>query len=240
MVEGIGEDFVPPICRSVARRRRPTRSPTRRASPTARELLREGRHPRPARRPARCSPPRCATAASRPTPKRVVTFVCDSGNKYLSKVYNDYWMVDQGLLEREQHGDLRDLIVAPHRERRRRHRRPRRHACSPPISRMKLVDVSQLPVLDGGRLVGIVDESDLLRRVDGRGQAAGASASRSATAMTAAAATRCRPTQPLDALLPMFDRGQVAIVMDGDEFLGLDHPHRPAQPSAADARMSRR
>ena len=40
-----------------------------------------------------------------------MTFVCDSGNKYLSKVYNDYWMLDQGFLERAQLGDLRDLIA---------------------------------------------------------------------------------------------------------------------------------
>ena len=30
--------------------------------------------------------------------KRVVTFICDSGNKYLSKMYNDFWLRDQGLL----------------------------------------------------------------------------------------------------------------------------------------------
>src|SRR4030081_889477 len=50
------------------------------------------------------------------TPKRVVTFVCDSGNKYLSKVYNDYWMLDQGFIQRERFGDLRDLIARRHRE----------------------------------------------------------------------------------------------------------------------------
>ena len=33
--------------------------------------------------------------------------------------------------------------------------------------------------------------------------------------------TRCRPTQPLDALLPVFDRDEVAIVVDGEEFVGL-------------------
>ena len=32
------------------------------------------------------------------TPKRVVSFVCDTGTRYLSKVYNDQWMIDQGLL----------------------------------------------------------------------------------------------------------------------------------------------
>ena len=31
------------------------------------------------------------------TPKRVVTFVCDSGNKYLSKIYNIDWLAGQGL-----------------------------------------------------------------------------------------------------------------------------------------------
>ena len=29
-----------------------------------------------------------------------MTFVCDTGTRYLSKVYNDGWMVDQGLLQR--------------------------------------------------------------------------------------------------------------------------------------------
>ena len=34
------------------------------------------------------------------TPKRVVSFVCDTGTRYLSKVDNDQWMLDQGLLAR--------------------------------------------------------------------------------------------------------------------------------------------
>src|SRR5690606_28691325 len=43
-------------------------------------------------------------------PKRVVTFVCDTGAKYLSKVYNDAWLADQGLGDQPIHGDLSDLI----------------------------------------------------------------------------------------------------------------------------------
>jgi hypothetical protein len=42
--------------------------------------------------------------------KRVVTVVCDTGTRYLSKLYNDQWMLDQGLLTRPELGDLRDLI----------------------------------------------------------------------------------------------------------------------------------
>ena len=30
-------------------------------------------------------------------PKRVVTFICDTGNKYLSKVFNDAWMRERGF-----------------------------------------------------------------------------------------------------------------------------------------------
>jgi hypothetical protein len=52
------------------------------------------------------------------TRKKVVAFVCDTGNKYLSKMYNDYWMLRQRLhLERESTGDLRDLINRPYAER---------------------------------------------------------------------------------------------------------------------------
>src|SRR5204863_15382 len=95
-----------------------------------------------------------------PAPKRVVTLVCDSGNKYLSKVYNDYWMLDQGFIQRERFGDLRDLIARRHRE----------HAVATvnadeavlnAYQRMKLYDVSQLPVLKDGRIVGILDEEDI-------------------------------------------------------------------------------
>ena len=43
--------------------------------------------------------------------KRVVSFICDTGNKYLSKMFNDYWMADQGFLKRGGYGDLRDIIA---------------------------------------------------------------------------------------------------------------------------------
>jgi len=49
-------------------------------------------------------------------PKRVVTLLPDNGNKYLSKMFNDSWMADQGLIERPHHGDLRDIISRRHDE----------------------------------------------------------------------------------------------------------------------------
>jgi len=41
----------------------------------------------------------------------------DTGNKYLSKMYNDYWMLDNGFLNAKHTGDLRDLILRPYSQR---------------------------------------------------------------------------------------------------------------------------
>jgi cystathionine beta-synthase len=82
---------------------------------------------------------------------------------------------------------------------------------------MKLYDVSQLPVLEGPHLVGILDESDLLL-----------AASRDAAAfrrpvreVMTRKLTTVAPTATMESLLPIFDQGMVAIVVDGDRFLGL-------------------
>jgi cystathionine beta-synthase len=150
-------------------------------------------------------------------PKRVVTLVCDTGSRYLSKVYNDTWVAEQGLVDKPLHGDLRDLIaraansgdtvtVGPD------------DTLLTAYNRMRQADVSQLPVIDDGRLIGLVDESDLLEAVEDRkGQ-------RFAQPVSAAMTAKLNTLQvhePLNALVPIFERDQVAIVMEGKEFLGL-------------------
>src|SRR5436305_13154960 len=98
-------------------------------------------------------------------PKRVVTFVDDSSNKYLSRMYNDFWMAEQGFIHRPLHGDLSDLIS---------HRYEAGEVVTTgpgdtlltAFKRMRQADVSQLPVVnDAGRVTGIIDESDILVKV---------------------------------------------------------------------------
>ena len=214
VVEGIGEDFIPPIA-DLSRVRHAYTISDEESLLTARALLHdEGIL-------AGSSSGTLVAAALRycreqRTPKRVVTFICDSGNKYLSKMFNDYWMLDQGFLPGERRGDLRDLIA-------RSHERGAVVAVQPEDtlltanSRMKLYDLSQLPVLDGGRIVGIIDESDLLLAVS-RDDAAFRNPVRDY--MTSRIET-VAPDASLESLLPVFDRGLVAIVCDGDRFLGL-------------------
>ena len=214
LVEGIGEDFVPPNC-DLGLVAKAYRIPDAESLLTARELLaKEGIF-------AGSSAGTLAAAALRycreqPTPQRVVTIVPDAGGKYLSKMFNDYWLMEQGIVARERVGDLTDLIARRHGE----------HATvtigpddtlMTALGRMKLYDFQQLPVLDGDKVVGIIDESDILMAVVGheerfRDPVRSAMSARIETISASA---------DVDELIQIFNDGHVAIVMDGDRFLGL-------------------
>jgi cystathionine beta-synthase len=214
LVEGIGEDFLPPIS-DFSRVSRAYAISDAESFHTARELLsKEGIL-------GGSSTGTLLAAAlkycrEQTTAKKVLVLVCDTGNKYLSKMYNDYWMLDNGFLERPQFGDLRDLILRPYNQRDTVVVGPA-DALTTAYQRMKLYDVSQLPVIEDGELVGIVDESDVLLHVYGDEARFRDTVS---TAMVSKL-DRLDVKSPIEALLPVFDRGQVAIVMDGNQFQGL-------------------
>ncbi len=214
MVEGIGEDFLPPIS-DFSRVTKAYAVSDRDSFMAGRELLlKEGIL-------GGSSSGTLLAAALRycheqTTPKRVLMFVCDTGNKYLSKMYNDYWMLDNGFTQREAHGDLRDLILRPYSQRDTVVVAPT-DALTVAYQRMKLYDVSQLPVMDGDQIVGIIDESDVLLHVYG-------DESRFRDPVSTAMVSRLEKLDvksPIEALLPLFDAGHVAIVMDDARFLGL-------------------
>ena len=148
--------------------------------------------------------------------KNVVTLVCDTGSKYLSKMYNDYWMLDQGFLERESQGDLRDLIARPHADRASVTTSPD-DTLAIALSRMKLYDISQLPVLVDDNVVGIIDESDILWAIHRR---QGAFTDKVASAMSVSPET-VEASSDIDTLMTIFRRDLTAIVVDGDAFLGV-------------------
>ena len=214
LVEGIGEDFIPPVC-DLSRVTKAYSIPDKEAFGVCRDLLkREGIM-------AGTSSGTLIAAALRycreqAEAKRVVTLVPDSGNKYLSKVYNDYWMLDQGFIERETYGDLRDLIARRHKE----HAVATVNADETVLAahqRMKLYDVSQIPVLKDGRIVGIVDEEDILLEVTDNP----AHFREPVTEAMERRLVTVPPSATIEELMDIFKRGLVAIVVDGSEFLGL-------------------
>ena len=214
LVEGIGEDFLPPIC-DISLINKAYAIPDGEAFHTQRELLRlEGVI-------AGSSTGTLLSAALRycseqTEPKRVLTFACDTGNKYLNKSFNDSWLADQGLLERESYGDLRDLIA-----------RPMGGGDMVTVTsednlittykRMRMFDVSQLPVVDEGRIVGLIDESDILLGIyedkDSFQMAVG-------EVMVRDLETR-PPGAGIDEIVDLFKQDKVAIIAEGDTFYGL-------------------
>ena len=90
--------------------------------------------------------------------------VCDSGAKYLSKVFNPTFLAQEGWTHPERHGTVRDVVIDRYSEGTAIVVRPQDNLRAV-FARMRSTDVSQLPVIDeGGRIVGLVDESDVLAR----------------------------------------------------------------------------
>lgn len=153
-------------------------------------------------------------------PKSCVTFVCDTGAKYLSKVYNDAWLADQGLGERELHGDLSDLITRKYEDGAVVIAGPD-DTLDTVFKRMRGADVSQLPIFSEGRLVGIVDESDLVHTVNTDEITREERFRLPVSKVMTRDLDTVQVNEPLEALVPLFDRDRVAIVLDGERFVGL-------------------
>jgi cystathionine beta-synthase len=217
-IEGIGEDFVPPNC-DLDLVKKAYAISDKESIETARALLsKEGIL-------GGSSSGTLLAAALRycreqTTPKRVVTLVPDNGNKYLSKVYNDYWVIEQGLSSRNLKGNLSDLIA-------RTHDTGGTVTVGPDdtlmvaYSRMRANDVSQVPVVVDGRIVGILDEHDILAHVEGHEEFR---AQQFKDPVRCAMTARLKTVQvgdPLEKLPPIFERNEVAIVCDNDKFVGL-------------------
>ena len=213
-VEGIGEDFLPGIA-DLSGVTSAYSIPDAESFASARELLqREGILGGSSTGTLLAAALRYCRAQT--TPQRVVSFVCDTGTRYLSKVYNDQWMLDQGLLARTRYGDLRDIVS-------RRTEDGGVVSAAPDdtlltaFQRMRVAEVSQLPVLRDGRLVGVIDESDVLLRVqaDASHYREPVSAAMSESPQTLA------PQASLAELRAVLDRGLTAIIADDHGFHGL-------------------
>ncbi|MDA7768530.1 pyridoxal-phosphate dependent enzyme [Porticoccaceae bacterium] len=150
------------------------------------------------------------------TPKRVVTFICDTGNKYLSKAFNKSWLHDNDLLEVTLLGNLTDLV---------NRRADQGDMISVSTSdtlltaykRMRASDISQIPVLDQGKLVGVLDEEDLLFNVSKSREAF----SKVAGEFMVTDLDVLPTTASEDELMEVLTQGKVAIIYDKDTFIGF-------------------
>lgn len=140
--------------------------------------------------------------------KTVVVLLPDSGSRYLSKIFSDDWMRENGFLES---GTVSELLQL-------RNRGVITATCNDTvgnvIARMKSDDISQMPVVDEhGRLIGLISEVDLLNyMLSGEG-----AIDHPICDIISQNFVTVRPDTALDSLSEMASRGSVAIVVDDEE-----------------------
>jgi len=97
--------------------------------------------------------------------ENILILLADSAQKYLSKIFNDDWMRENGFLEEEQGlGTVRD-ILALNKTHQKLVTATSTEKVRDVIGKLKSIGISQVPVVDNGKLVGIVAEVDLLRHL---------------------------------------------------------------------------
>ena len=146
--------------------------------------------------------------------KRVVTLAPDSVRNYMTKFLDDAWMRSNGFTERSWEtasvGELLrslqrvEVVTAESR-----------HTVAEAVKRMKAKGVSQLPIVDDGRVVGILTESDVLGKlVDGR-----ASLESAVAEVMFRKVTTVLESDDASVLTETFAQGLVAVVVDEDRAL---------------------
>jgi cystathionine beta-synthase len=218
-VEGIGEDFVPPNA-DLSLLSDAYTIPDSESFAIARELLRaEGVLAGSSSGTLLAAALRYCRAQTRA--KRVVTLVCDSGAKYLSKVFNPAFLAQEGWAHLQRHGTVGDVVINRFDEGTAVVVRPEDNLRTV-FARMRSADVSQLPVVDErAHVVGLVDESDVLAALLTADGDANKIFAQPVKEVMVSRLETISANAPIADLVPLFRKDYVAIVMEGDRFLGL-------------------
>jgi cystathionine beta-synthase len=148
--------------------------------------------------------------------QNIVVLLPDSAAKYLSKIFNDEWMREHGLLDGQTGlGSVADLLV----------NKPRTNVISAHadervrdvIAKLKDNNISQIPVTKDGKLIGVVTEVALLRYL--------ASGEYSLTSSVEALAETDYATVTLNTgienIQSLLADARIAVVLDKDDIVGV-------------------
>jgi len=213
-VEGIGEDFFPTTV-NLDILDEIIRVDDRECFQTTRDLVRhEGLYVGGSSGAAVCG----ALKYARQTGKKenIVVLLCDGAGKYISKIFNDDWMRENGFLEDEPSlGTVADLLKAkPSQE---VFVVSQTESVRHVISRMKTHGISQLPVVDGTKLVGAVAEVDLLRYlVSGEH-----SLDTAITSLVESDYSTVSQQTKLELVQGVLNHARMAVVTEGDRVVGV-------------------
>ena len=156
-------------------------------------------------------------AKTKKGPLKIMVFLCDAGQKYVSKIFNDDWMRENGFLDEEPGlGVVADVLQM---------RGKRKIVTTSPqakvkdvIATLKELGISQLPVVEKGKLRGVVGEIDLLRHLVSGGQKAYTS---TIAALVESEYATVTPDTKIELLQNVLADARAAIVLDGDAVVGI-------------------
>jgi len=150
--------------------------------------------------------------------ENILVMLADGASKYISKIFNDDWMRENGFLDTEEGptlGTVRDLLG-------------RKGATSKVetanssdsiltvVNKLKSFGISQLPVVDDGKLRGLIHESDLLKAlVSGKTQDSTIHEMVESDYATVTAETK------VELVKNVMNDSKILLVMDGPNILGL-------------------
>jgi cystathionine beta-synthase len=145
----------------------------------------------------------------------IVVILPDSASKYLSKIFNDDWMRENGFLDEEGSSDtVADLLAT--KTKTEVFTAALGDTVSEVIELMKSHGISQLPVQDAGRIVGIVNETDVLDHLLGEG-----SGEESIDDLVETQFAIVEPSNRISIIGQFFKQNKVVVVVDGKDLAGI-------------------
>jgi cystathionine beta-synthase len=147
--------------------------------------------------------------AQQEKPQKVLVVLPDSGNRYLSKVFNDAWMVEAGYLERRRDATIGEMIRILNKKKKMVVANLNDTVDSI-VRLMREEGISQLPVLKDGEIFGVVEERALLRPlIEGSLRPTD-----TVQAVVDKAYSLVQDTDPVERLTDIFSAEKVALVCE--------------------------
>ncbi len=146
----------------------------------------------------------------------IIALLPDSGARYLSKIFDDDWMRENGFLE-DRWGDATISDILVNKEGAQTvFTTTTGETVADVIERMKVHGISQLPVIDDGEVVGLINESDVLDHLLGDGAHGDTIDTLVETSFAVV-----EPSDRVGVIGDLFGDGRVLLVIDGGELAGI-------------------
>ncbi|MEO7113423.1 MAG: pyridoxal-phosphate dependent enzyme, partial [Polyangiaceae bacterium] len=150
--------------------------------------------------------------------ENILVMLADGASKYISKIFNDDWMRENGFLDEEgpSMGTVRDLLSARGGGAQKVETAKSSDTILEVVNLLKRFGISQLPVVDDGKLRGLIHESDLLKALlSGRTQ------DTQIHEMIESDYATVTPSTRVELIKNVLNDAKIAIVMDREQIVGV-------------------